>query len=98
MKRFLPFFFFVFATIGQTEAAWDAGSFFSCNAINPKPEVIIKSSYGRLVHDLSKSKAEINAIHNKNPHVTFGYKYSLNSGLYAIKNQLNLHDFVLYRL
>ena len=69
MKRFLPIFFFVFATIGQTEAAWDAGSFFSCNAINPKPEVIIKSSYGRLVHDLSKSKAEINAIHNKNPHV-----------------------------
>ena len=69
MKRFLPVFFFVFATIGQTEAAWDAGSFFSCNAINPKPEVIIKSSYGRLVHDLSKSKAEINAIHNKNPHV-----------------------------
>lgn len=69
MKRFLPVFFFVFATIGQTEAAWDTGSFFSCNAINPKPEVIIKSSYGRLVHDLSKSKAEINAIHNKNPHV-----------------------------
>ena len=31
MKRFLPFFFFVFATIGQTEAAWDAGSFLQCH-------------------------------------------------------------------
>lgn len=42
--------------------AWSYGEFISCDAINPQPRVVFKSSYGKLVHDLSTSMDKINAI------------------------------------
>lgn len=42
--------------------AWSYGEFISCDAINPQPHVIFKSSYGKLIHDLSTSIPEINVI------------------------------------
>ncbi len=35
--------------------AWSLGEFMSCNDINPQPAVIFKSSYGKLIHDISQT-------------------------------------------
>jgi len=50
---------------GSNAGAWSYGEFISCNAINPTPAITFKTSYGKLVHDLSKTQSEINAMDHK---------------------------------
>lgn len=53
----------LFLGLASSQAgAWDYGEFISCNAINPDPTIIFKTSYGKLVHDLSHPVASVNSM------------------------------------
>ena len=47
--------------------AWSLGEFVSCNDINPQPAVIFKSSYGKLIHDISQSPEFVNNLGKNSP-------------------------------
>lgn len=40
--------------------AWSYGEFISCNAMNPMPTVVLKTSFGRLVHDFNQTTNQLN--------------------------------------
>ncbi len=47
--------------------AWSLGEFISCNDLNPQPAVIFKSSYGKLIHDISQTQEFIHNFGKNNP-------------------------------
>lgn len=53
---------FIIALFSNKAFAWSYGDFVSCDALNPRPVVTFKTSYGQLFHDFSKSKDEITGI------------------------------------
>lgn len=61
MKRWLlPAAAFCWVCGGGCAGAWSYGEFISCDAINPMPKITFKSSYGKLVHDLSQPLSTLN--------------------------------------
>jgi len=58
MKK-LYFLLLIFTVLSETAEAWNYGKFISCSAMNPMPTVILKTSYGKLVHDFKHSTEEI---------------------------------------
>ena len=62
MKKLLTAIAIIAALYSTNARAWSYGEFVSCDAINPRPRIIFKTSYGKLIHDLSTSTAGINAI------------------------------------
>lgn len=65
MKKFFTAIAIIAALYSFDAQAWSYGEFVSCDAINPRPRIIFKTSYGKLIHDLSTSMAGINAIASK---------------------------------
>lgn len=66
-KWWLPGVALCLGLSGSETRAWSYGNFISCNAINPNPAITFKTSYGKLVHDLSKSQAEVSSLaHSSN--------------------------------
>lgn len=47
--------------------AWSFGEFVSCNDINPEPAVIFKSSYGKLIHDISQTSEFVHNLGKNSP-------------------------------
>ena len=61
MKRWLlPSAAFCWVCGGGCAGAWSYGESISCDAINPMPKITFKSSYGKLVHDLSQPLSTVN--------------------------------------
>lgn len=65
MKKIFTIAALSFALCSFDVQAWNYGEFISCDAINPQPRVIFKSSFGKLIHDLSTPLATINALASK---------------------------------
>lgn len=47
------------------------GEFISCDALNPEPHIILLTSYGQLVHDLSTSQQQIQNHASRQPEKGF---------------------------
>lgn len=65
MRRYLLLLAALF--IPCTAKGWSLGEFVSCNAMNPQPAITIKSSYGKLIHDLSQSPETVASIGSQSP-------------------------------
>lgn len=57
MHKFLVTFLFGFYANAALAAGY--GRFVSCNAMNPTPEIIFKTSYGKLKYDFSLNKEQL---------------------------------------
>lgn len=55
---FLLILLFMLGFSGISRAA-GYGDFISCNSLNPTPKIVLKTSYGKLEHDLTKSIADL---------------------------------------
>lgn len=65
MNRSLCFLLLIlFGFSGNSHAA-GYGDFISCNSLNPTPQIVLKTSYGKLEHDLTKSITELTHLSNK---------------------------------
>lgn len=66
-KWWLPALAICLGLGGSNARAWSYGEFISCSAINPTPKITFKTSYGKLIHDLSKSQTEVSSLaHSSN--------------------------------
>ncbi len=77
MKRWgVPLLTVCLGLYSHSAGAWNYGEFISCNAINPMPQITFKSSYGKLVHDLSQPLSVVSQVETKNQEpgwLTVGY-------------------------
>lgn len=77
-KLIIPFFcFLLFSTESK---AWTYGEFISCDALNPRPIITFKTSYGQLVHDFSTPQKEIQSKSTHTPEKGF-----FTTGLATVK-------------
>lgn len=69
---FIFLFYFIYLIIFPAHA-WNYGDFFSCDSINPNPQITLSTSYGQLVHDLSSNQKKIDKIQKTNGIKEKGY-------------------------
>ena len=98
MKRWLlPSAAFCWVCGGGCAGAWSYGEFISCDAINPMPKITFKSSYGKLVYDLSQPLSTVNqnAHAQKEPGwLTVGYATrSLSSSIWVKAKVKKIDDY-----
>lgn len=94
MKKFVIITGLLFICYIVPAWGWSYGEFISCNALNPMPTIVLKTSYGQLVYDLNLSGAEITAKNNN-------YETGLiNDGLatQSISSSISLKKYTIKQL
>lgn len=61
-------FFSVFFLYSFTADAFNYGKFISCNAMNPTPKIVFKTSYGKLQYHFDKNVDQISAMLTEKNH------------------------------